>query len=134
MRRNLKEDEIAEWAALSDILPYSGFSNRVDAWLWELDAAGFSRMYLTKYLSTTGNEYYESRHKMIWSDPCPQRVKFFVWELSHSCSNTQDKLQLNSPSIALSPSCCPMCQGNSETHNHLFIDCPFANKIWSYIF
>lgn len=42
MRRNLKENEVDDWATLSLILPNGGFTNRDDIWLWNLDPAGFS--------------------------------------------------------------------------------------------
>lgn len=129
-----KDNEIDDWAALSLILPNGDFTNRDDIWLWNLDPSSFTSRSLTKHLSSTGRNFYESIHKIIWKDLHPQRAKFFIWELNHSCLNTHDKLQRKSPNIVLSPSSCPMCQRNAESHSHLFISCPFASKIWSIIY
>lgn len=63
----------------------------------------------------------------LWQGRCPRKVKFFCWELSHGAIKTHDKL----PHFALTPNCCHLCFGASETQDHLVINCAFATSFWN---
>lgn len=41
--------------------------------------------------------------KHIWKFTCPKRGKFLLWEISQSCLDTMDRLQIRCPWFFLSP-------------------------------
>lgn len=65
-----------------------------------------SRRYLYSFIEQSlKTDFYHH----VLSGHYPKKVRFFIWELNHSCINTFDKLQRRSPCLYISPSCCPMC-------------------------
>lgn len=55
-----------------------------------------------------------------------KKVKFLVWELSHSRLNTLDKLQRRCSWWSISP----WCKTESESRAHIFMECPYSSLIW----
>lgn len=83
-----------------------------------------------------------------------KRVKFHLWEVTHSCLNTMDRLQKLCPWINLFPSCtssfclilhinkeagflfflknsfgAASARKSNETVKHIFFDCPFSREM-----
>lgn len=97
-RRNLKEDEIEEWPTLSALLSSFTPSNRGDLWLWNLEKHGyFTTKSLTRNLPPGSVSSTDDLYKSIWKATYPRKVKFLLWELSHSCFIKFDKLQRRCP-------------------------------------
>lgn len=101
-RRNLKDDEILEWAEFTHLLPNMNLTDRRGKWIWKLDSNGFNTISLYTFLSSNRHTSMAILYKKLWSSPCPKRVKFLIWEISNSCPNTMDRLQIPCPWINLS--------------------------------
>lgn len=60
----------------------------------------------------------------------PRRVKITIWIMIFGHLNCSEILQRKIPSQCLSPTVCHFCLVASETRQHIFFDCPYANKCW----
>lgn len=72
-------------------------------------------------------------HEAIWEDFYPEKVKFFLWEVSHNAINTCNSVHRRFPHMALSPHRCIICKSNFDSLSHLFINCHFVNRFWKEI-
>lgn len=71
---------------------------------------------------------YHFRWELVWNRIVPSRVAFTVWLLIRGRILTHEGLQLRGYSLA---SRCFFCHHDSEASNHLFLDCLWAQKLWS---
>jgi hypothetical protein len=67
--------------------------------------------------------------KVIWSSDIPPSKSFLVWRLMHGKIPTDENLMLKG---CLIPSMCNLCSKHVESSFHLFFECDFAIKIWSW--
>ena len=51
----------------------------------------------------------------------------FSWTLMHHRLLTSENLEKRGMAC---PFCCPLCAENSETINHLFLNCQYAISVW----
>jgi ribonuclease HI len=65
----------------------------------------------------------------IWSPDIPPSKSLFVWRIMHGKVPTDDNLMARGCSI---PSWCNLCNRHAETSFHIFFDCSFAIKLWSW--
>ena len=70
-------------------------------------------------------------YKMIWKIGTPSKVKIFSWLAAWNRVNTCDLLQSKRPNLAISPSWCILCKRDSESIDHIFLHCNFAQYIWA---
>lgn len=64
----------------------------------------------------------------IWKPWAPSKCKFFLWLLLQNRIWTADRLlQRGWPNEYF----CPLCIRNLETVNHLLIECPFSQNLWT---
>jgi len=63
-----------------------------------------------------------------WSWYLPPKIKFFTWMLIEHKINTWDILLRKGWT---GPSYCHLCQRDSESINHLFINCQFFKQVWT---
>ena len=63
----------------------------------------------------------------VWNSTALPKVNFFFWTLVHNKQLTGDNLQKRK--IA-GPHRCVLCCNNSETAQHLFMECSFAEEVW----
>ncbi|GKB53678.1 reverse transcriptase domain, reverse transcriptase zinc-binding domain protein [Tanacetum coccineum] len=63
-----------------------------------------------------------------WPDEFP-RFSFHLWLVIHGKLKTQDKLRDWDTRSGLVLSC-PLCDGQTDTHDHLFFHCPFSTQVW----
>jgi ribonuclease HI len=68
--------------------------------------------------------------KQIWNIDIPPSKSFMVWRLMHDKMPTDEKLMARGCSI---PSMCSLCNNNAESSFHLFFECPYAIKLWSWL-
>jgi hypothetical protein len=68
--------------------------------------------------------------KLIWSADIPPSKSLFVWRLMHDKVPTDEQLLLRGCCI---PSMCSLCNKFAESTIHLFFECEFANKLWSWL-
>lgn len=76
----------------------------------------------------------DSAHEMhaipIWSSCVPNRVKIFAWLLFRDRLNSKSNLLRK---FVVTDSLCPRYGFDGETHSHIFITCPLAQRIWQRI-
>jgi ribonuclease HI len=68
--------------------------------------------------------------KLIWNHSIPPAKSLLVWRCLHAKLPTDDNLALRGCYL---PSMCSLCGEQSETSFHLFLDCRFATRIWSWL-
>ncbi|GAU22700.1 hypothetical protein TSUD_138230 [Trifolium subterraneum] len=68
--------------------------------------------------------------KTIWSPDIPPSKSLLAWRLMHDKVPTDDNLILRGCSIV---SMCSLCNKHVESSFHIFFDCEFAIKLWSWL-
>ena len=66
-----------------------------------------------------------------WNKHAPLKTNILGWRLEMNRLPISDLLQQRS--IPLPSTICPLCNIHEETSHHLFITCPFANYLWSFL-
>jgi ribonuclease HI/exonuclease III len=98
-----------------------------DSWAWGLSgtyttAAGYKALQNTK-----DNSHPPAFWKLVWDNLALPKVNFFFWTLVQNKLLTGDNLEKRK--IA-GPHRCELCRSNSETAQHLFLECNFAKEVW----
>jgi hypothetical protein len=68
--------------------------------------------------------------KSIWHKSIPPSKSLLVWRCLNNKLPTDDNLILRGCNL---PSMCSLCNAHCESSSHLFLDCIFASKIWSWL-
>jgi hypothetical protein len=68
--------------------------------------------------------------KQIWNIAIPPSKSLMVWRLMHDKMPTDEKLMERGCAI---PSMCNLCNNHVETSFHLFFECHYAIKLWSWL-
>jgi hypothetical protein len=63
----------------------------------------------------------------IWKSWAPPKCRFFMWLVVHNKCWTADRLARRG---LPRPECCPLCDQDDETINHLLVVCVFAREFW----
>lgn len=129
--------EIVEWASLIEFLASIRLHNRNDKWVWNLEKDGsfsFTTESLVYSLTKGPSANNSYTYKAIWEDCYSKNVKLLLWEFSHSCLNTQDRLQLQHSQMFLSPNWCCLCNAENQSQNHIFIHCQLSSKFGHILF
>jgi hypothetical protein len=63
----------------------------------------------------------------LWKMECPNKVKHFLWRLTHNshplrCNLARQGMKINTV--------CPVCNRLNEDGGHQFFKCKFAKKVW----
>eukprot|EP00253_Pinus_taeda_P031382 PITA_31382 len=81
-----------------------------------------------KAYQTTGNNKHSAAFwKNVWEPLALPKVNFFFWTLMHNKILTGDNLAKRK---FAGPHWCALCRCNTETAQHLLIDCQFAKEVW----
>jgi hypothetical protein len=67
--------------------------------------------------------------KFLWSPDIPPSKSLLAWRLMHNKMPTAENLKLRGCAF---PSMCSLCCSKEESSFHLFFECQFAVKIWSW--
>lgn len=65
--------------------------------------------------------------KCIWKAQVMPKVKNFIWRLVIGAIPTNANLQKRGMKLS---SCCSICNGESETSEHIFLRCPWVKAVW----
>ena len=71
--------------------------------------------------------------KKLWKTGVTSKVAIFCWFVLWGKVNTHELMLLRNPQLAISPGWCYMCKNSNEDIKHLFLHCPFAPKLWSFL-
>ncbi|KAK2417490.1 hypothetical protein QL285_039786 [Trifolium repens] len=67
--------------------------------------------------------------KFIWCPDIPPSKSIFAWRLMHNKVPTDENLKIRG---CIMPSMCSLCCKSEESTFHIFFECEFAVKIWSW--
>jgi len=68
--------------------------------------------------------------KTIWSVDVPPSKSMFIWRLMHNKVPTDENLKQRGCSF---PSICNLCHKQEESSFHLFFNCEYSIRIWSWL-
>jgi ribonuclease HI len=68
--------------------------------------------------------------KMVWNADIPSSKSFLAWRLMHEKLPTDENLMTRGCAI---PSMCSFCHNHVESSFHIFFQCDFAIKLWSWL-
>jgi mannosylglycoprotein endo-beta-mannosidase len=68
--------------------------------------------------------------KLIWIHAIPPSKSLLVWRLMHQKVPTDENLMSRGCAI---PSICNLCSCHSESSFHIFFECAFAVRLWSWL-
>nr|GEW59701.1 hypothetical protein [Tanacetum cinerariifolium] len=69
---------------------------------------------------------------IVWFASCIPRYAFNFWLVIKQRLKTQDKVARWDVSDSLL-TVCPLCELVSDSHEHLFFECPFSQQIWNHM-
>jgi len=100
-----------------------------DKLVWKSSTADdltFKEAFLIKY--GIGQNIHWAKAK--WSPDIPPSKSFLAWRLMHNKVPTDENLMLRGSYL---PSMCSSCHSCSETSFHLFFECSFAIRMWTWL-
>lgn len=108
--------------------------NQEDKWIWLGDNKG---QYTVKsgyrVLSRAFPQFYVGNPSFnwlkLWNLAIPPTLKNFVWRVLHECLPTLENLRRRF--VDVQP-LCGVCKLTSESLEHIFLTCPFANRCWGF--
>ncbi|CAJ2666578.1 unnamed protein product [Trifolium pratense] len=68
--------------------------------------------------------------KLIWNCDIPPSKSFFLWRLMHEKVPTEENLMIRGCAI---PYMCNFCCRHVESSFHIFFECDYAIKLWSWL-
>jgi ribonuclease HI len=68
--------------------------------------------------------------KLIWNQAIPPSKSLMVWRLMHQKMPTDENLMIRDCFL---PSMCNLCNSHIESSFHIFFECPFAIRLWSWL-
>jgi hypothetical protein len=102
---------------------------REDKHIWRLSSNGqysAKSAYEGFFLGATPFAPWE----LIWKTWAPPKCRFFMWLVAHNKCWTADRLARRG---LPRPGCCPLCDQEEETINHLLVACVFAREFWFHL-
>jgi len=102
--------------------------NNDDELLWKHSESG--DLQLKEAYCFKNQQYQELQWaKIIWNSDIPPSKSLFVWRLMHEKVPTDENLIIRGCNI---PSMCSLGCANTENSMHLFFQCPFSVRLWSW--
>jgi hypothetical protein len=73
-----------------------------------------------------------SWYSLVWFSNCIPKHAFHLWLVMKRKLKTQDLLQAwDVHSTSSISSMCPLCELQSDSHEHLFFECSFSSQVWT---
>ncbi|XP_056698251.1 uncharacterized protein [Spinacia oleracea] len=131
--RTLRPQDRQEKEILSSILDRVTLSHDgIDQYIWMPDKRGtFSVKSFGLELAKRTNMSNLPTFKGLWAGLIPFRIEMFSWFALLGKLNTKSKL-INLGLIPPSESLCVLCESYQECHNHLLLQCDFADTLWKW--
>jgi hypothetical protein len=104
-------------------------SEREDQITWTLESSG-NYSARSAYEIQFSGQVISNFPRLIWKACATPRCKFFMWLLLRDRVWTSARLQLRGWKNSYF---CVLCERNLETATHLFVECPYARKVWTLV-
>jgi hypothetical protein len=119
-----------EYNALLHLVHTTQLSQDKDNWIVTDNGSGYKVS--SAYRSLTKYDPVIPAIKWLWKSCCQDKHRVFFWLLIHNRLNTRALLQRKN--FYMTDYTCIMCnQAVTETRDHLFFTCPFAQHCWQYM-
>nr|XP_043617249.1 uncharacterized protein LOC122589068 [Erigeron canadensis] len=123
-------DELQQLQALLTRIHGLNLTDQQDKWIWAPNPSHpFTVKAMRNYLQSTF--FGPKNWAFPWNKIAPLKSNVLAWKLEMNRLPTKDML-LQRNILSSSPSC-PLCFHHEETASHLFLECPFAKELWSFI-
>nr|GEW87712.1 hypothetical protein [Tanacetum cinerariifolium] len=70
---------------------------------------------------------------VVWFTNCIPRHAFHMWLVAKCRLKTQDLLRPWDVNGAVLSMHCPLCDGQPDSHEHLFFECVFSKQVWDLV-
>ncbi|XP_020262887.1 uncharacterized protein LOC109838866 [Asparagus officinalis] len=80
------------------------------------------------YSSLSPSTTHVAWHDTVWENLCYPKHSFILWLTVNDKLQTQDRLLKHG---IIQASVCKLCDGTSESRNHLFFECKLSNFVWN---
>lgn len=94
---------------------------------WGNDRYAANKLYKMAFASTPAPPIF----RLAWKSKITPRIKFFAWLILLDRLNTRDMLTRRHFNVQPNALCALCNQGEVETIEHLFFDCPLARRCWN---
>ena len=121
----------SQLACLVNMLHSFSCSDHKDVWRWNIDEDGEFSVGGTRRLIDS-KVLLGSLTKTRWNNWVPSKVNIFIWRLLLGRIPTRTRLR--DRGIDVGSVLCPICGGEQETVEHLFIRCKVAEDVWNLVF
>ena len=131
-RRHLYDWELEEVRALRVIIEYSEPEQDARKGLmWNnVDNAAYpTKAIATTFNNSLGVSMSKSLESVVWQKYIPPRAQLTVWLAYKAKLKTGDSL-VQKGMISPQNACCPFCESELETNNHILFTCRFAWNSW----
>ena len=71
-------------------------------------------------------------YPQFWKADCPSKVTLFCWLAREDKISTLSNLSKKGCNIQCATDTCVLCHKNSETAEHLLLNCEFSERIWHF--
>ena len=96
-----------------------------DVWSCVWGAKYSSRQFYAYYFR---NVTVDDAFRWIWKSKCTMKIKVFGWLVAADGDNTKNMLRMRHWNVADGINCGLCGNGEEETVEHLFLDCPFSTE------
>ena len=126
----LSEQAFEEFQELSAKMELGPLSLENDRWIYSWGTQFSAAQY---YKHVHQHQDTLPMFKWIWSSSCMLKFKFFAWLLLSDRLNTKDLLQRRHWQVTEDYSCVLCVRNLHEDRMHLFFECQFSQRVWSYL-
>lgn len=128
-RRALNDWELQKVVDFFNILEqFQGLGETEDKLCWNLCRSGNFTVKSAYTLVAASNQQLEQwPWRYIWKVKAPFKVVCFSWLVARKACLTQENLRRRGFQLC---SRCLLCGSAIETNSHLFLHCPFTDKLW----
>ena len=102
-----------------------------DSWIYNHNKGVYSSRSLYKLHFSQLPDHGPS--KWIWNSKCMSKHNFFAWLVLHDRINCKEMMLRIKWKMTENNDCVLCVSHGLETRNHLFFECLFSSRIWSYL-
>ena len=114
-------------ATLLSEIHHVSMSSNIDTWIWSLSMDGsFTVRETRQYIDDIILPSLDTPTR--WCKSLPIKVNIFMWRAM--LDRLPHRLNLSRKGLDLQTICCPVCNFNVESTDHILFSCELASNIW----